>query len=212
MVRADWIASALSDRNNMYCNRYIFCALLSVVLSIQGNGQFKQLIIEQVENEGKVKGKTYRIFAELESEGDQVFVIFGDTQHPLSITSDEPFYQDDFGGALSKETNRKAARESKTLAFDSYLTVGATDNYENNVQVLKLDLTDFEEKGKGFGTTDGAWFCMPTDKQAYCGASKRILLMQLTTAGRIQGSINIMGKNKDGEAYTVNDVKIDSKK
>lgn len=196
----------------MNVNRYIISALLSVVLSVQGYGQFKQLIIEQVENEGKVKGKTYRIYAELTSEGDQVFVLFGDKQHPLSITSDEPFYQDDFGGALSKETNRKAARESKTLAFDSYLTVGATDNYDNNVQVLKLDLNDFEETGRGFSTTDGAWFCMPTDKQAYCGPDKKILIMQLTTAGRIQGNLNIMGKNKDGEAYTVNDVVVDTKK
>jgi len=196
----------------MSISRMVLAGLLLSAVSTSVQGQFKQLLIEQVENEGRVSGKTYRIYAEMQSEGDQVFVVFGDAQHPMRITCNEPFYQDDFGGALSKETNRKAAKESKTLSFDSFLTVGAVDNYDNNVQVLKLDLTEFEANGKGFETNDGAWFCMPTDKQAYCGANKKILLMQLTTTGRIQGNLNIMGKNKDGEAYTVNDVMVDTGK
>jgi hypothetical protein len=167
------------------------------------NGQFKGFITEQVENEGKVPGRTWRVYAEMTHVGDQLFVVFGDSVHKIEIKSTKPFYQSKAGGALSKDSNRKEASEDPKLKYDSWITIGAEDNYNNNMNILNLDLSIFEGRGGAIDSgKEGAWFCIPTDKQAYCGEDKRILLMQLTTEGHTSGKISLMGKSKDGESYT----------
>jgi hypothetical protein len=186
----------------------IACTAVLAASSLMASAQCKGLVAEQVENEGTVPGKTWRIYAEMTNVGDQVFVVFGDSIHKIKITSTKPFYQSAAGGPTSKDANRKVAKEDSRLRFDSWVTIGAEDNYENNLSTLNLDLTAFEEKGAAIDSgKEGAWFCLPTEKQAYCGESKRILLMQLTTAGAISGSLCLMGKNKDGESYTKYDLK-----
>jgi hypothetical protein len=178
----------------------ITCFLL---LSVFGNAQFKGFITEQVENEGKVPGRTWRVYAEMTNVGDQLFVVFGDSVHKIEIKSTKPFYQSKAGGALSKDSNRKEASEDPKLKHDSWITIGSEDNYNNNMNILNLDLSIFEGRGGAIDSgKEGAWFCIPTDKQAYCGEGKRILLMQLTTEGRINGKLSLMGKSKDGVSYT----------
>lgn len=182
---------------------------LSLLLSniVVTYAQCKGLIAEQVENEGKVPGKTWRIYAEMVNEGDQVFVVFGDTAHRLIVKSTKPFYQSPAGGAMAKDSNRKVASEDPKLRHDSWITIGSADNYDNTMNTLNLDLTAFEEKGAAIDSgKEGAWFCLPTDKQAYCGPSKRILIMQLTSEGSISGSLCLMGKTKDGTSYTKHDL------
>ena len=161
------------------------------------------LIAEEVENEGRVDGKTWRIYAEMTAVGDQVFVVFGDTAHRLTIESTKPFFQSAAGGPLSKDSNRKVASEDFKLKYDSWVTIGAEDNYENSMNTLNMDFTTFEEKGAAINSgKEGAWFCLPTDKQGACGDNKRVLLMQLTSQGKISGKLSIMGKTKDGTSYT----------
>jgi hypothetical protein len=139
--------------------------------------------------------------------GDQLFVVFGDSVHKIEIKSSKPFYQSKAGGATSKDSNRKIAGEDPQLKYDSWITIGAQDNYDNNINTLNLDLSVFESRGGAIDSgKEGAWFCIPTDKQAYCGEDKRILLMQLTTAGTISGKLSLMGKSKDGVSYTKYDM------
>ena len=174
-----------------------------LLLSVFGNAQFKGFITEQVDNEGKAPGRTWRVYAEMTNVGDQLFVVFGDSVHKIEIKSTKPFYQSKAGGALSKDSNRKEASEDPKLKHDSWITIGAEDNYNNNMNILNLDLSIFEGRGGAIDSgKEGAWFCIPTDKQAYCGEDKRILLMQLTTEGQISGKLSLMGKSKDGESYT----------
>ncbi len=180
----------------------MLCMVPSLVFS-----QFKQVVVEEVDNEGKVPGRTYRVYAEMTNIKDQVYVIFGDSVHKLEIKSTKPFYQSKDGGALAKNSNRKEVADNKLLKYDSWITIGAEDNYENNVNVLSVNLEDFEEKGGAISVKkDGAWFCIPTDKQAWCINNKKMLLMQLTTEGEITGKFSIMGKSVDGIPYTTNDV------
>ena len=177
--------------------------IIALLLSASVNAQFKGFITEQIENEGKVPGKTWRIYAEMTNPGDQLFVVFGDSLHKIEIKSNRPFYQSKAGGALSKDSNRKEASEDPKLKHDSWITIGAEDNYNNNMNTLNLDLSLFESQGGAIDSDkEGAWFCIPTDKQAYCGEDKRILLMQLTTEGSITGKLSLMGKSKDGASYT----------
>jgi hypothetical protein len=165
--------------------------------------QIVGLIAEEVENEGRVDGKTWRIYAEMTAVGDQVFVVFGDTAHRLTIESTQPFFQSAAGGPLSKDSNRKVASEDFKLKYDSWVTIGAEDNYDNSMNTLNMDFTAFEEKGAAINSgKEGAWFCLPTDKQGACGDNKRVLLMQLTSQGKISGKLSIMGKTKDGTSYT----------
>ena len=183
---------------------------LSMLLSVGASAQFKGFTTEQVENEGKVPGKTWRIYAEMTNAGDQLFVVFGDSAHKLEIKSSKPFYQSKTGGALSKDSNRKEAADDAKLKFDSWITIGSEDNYNNNMNTLNLDLSLFESRGAAIESgKEGAWFCIPTEKQAYSGEDKRILLMQLTTEGHITGKLSLMGKTKDGTSYTKYDEKFE---
>jgi len=183
---------------------------LSMLLSVGASAQFKGFTTEQVENEGKVPGKTWRVYAEMTNAGDQLFVVFGDSAHKIEIKSSKPFYQSKTGGALSKDSNRKEATDDAKLKFDSWITIGAEDNYNNNMNTLNLDLSLFESRGAAIESgKEGAWFCIPTEKQAYSGEDKRILLMQLTTEGHITGKLSLMGKTKAGTSYTKYDEKFE---
>jgi hypothetical protein len=188
----------------------ILFATLATMLFHSSIAQFKSFHIEQIQNGGKVPGRTWRIYAEMTNAGDQLFVVFGDSIHKVEITSTKPFYQANGGSALAKDINRKEASENPMLQFDSWITIGSEDNYDNNTSTLNLNLESFEKMGGKIDSgKEGAWFCIPTNKQAYSGDNKRILLMQLTTEGQISGKLSLMGKSKDGVSYTKYDEKFE---
>ena len=66
-----------------------------------------------------------------------------------------------------------------------------------------MEFGEFETSGGKLETSNGAWFVTPDKRQSMAGASKRILLMQLTTEGEINGLINLHGRTK---AVMKNDV------
>jgi hypothetical protein len=175
-----------------------FLLQLFLLAGILANGQFKNIIVEEVNNAGAVPGKTYRIYIEMTSLNDQLDIVFGDAANPLEIKSTKPFYQCDLGGGLSTEINRKLAKENPKVRYDSWLTIGAEDNYDNFTTNFLLNLDDFEKSGGPIATKDGAWFCVPTYKQVYCKEDKKILIMQITTEGKVTGKINISGKTAAG--------------
>jgi hypothetical protein len=191
-------------------NYRILFATIAAVSFHQAIAQFKSFHIEPIQNGGNVPGRTWRIYAEMTNVGDQLFVVFGDTLHTIEIGSTKPFYQAPNGSALAKDINRKQAADIPSLRYDSWITIGAEDNYDNNTSILNLNLDDFEKNGGVINSgKEGAWFCIPTQKQAYCGDDKRILLMQLTSEGRISGKLSLMGKSKDGVSYTKYDEKFE---
>lgn len=175
--------------------------LICLIVQINSSAQFKQVSVEEVENNGKVDGKTYRIYLELTNRNDQIFMIYGDKENPLEVTSTKPFFQSGYGGAMARDVNRKMAASNDSLKYDSWITIGSPDNYDNNLSQLNLQLQDFEEKGGAIKTNDGAWFCVPTDKQVFCKEDKRLLIMQLTTKGEITATLNIMGRTASGENF-----------
>jgi hypothetical protein len=191
-------------------NYRILFATIAAVSFHQAIAQFKSFHIEPIQNGGNVPGRTWRIYAEMTNVGDQLFVVFGDSLHTIEIGSTKPFYQAPNGSALAKDINRKQAADIPSLRYDSWITIGAEDNYENNTSILNLNLEDFEKNGGTINSgKEGAWFCIPTHKQAYSGDDKRILLMQLTSEGRISGKLSLMGKSKDGVSYTKYDEKFE---
>jgi hypothetical protein len=189
--------------------RILFVTLATLSFN-QAIAQFKSFLIEQIQNGGKVPGRTWRIYAEMTNAGDQLFVVFGDSIHKIEITGTKPFYQSSKGSAWAKDIHRKEASEDALLRFDSWITIGAEDNYDNNTSTLNLNLESFEKTGGKIDSgKEGAWFCIPTNKQAYSGENKLILLMQLTTEGQISGKLSLMGKTKEGASYTKYDEKFE---
>lgn len=176
-----------------------------VVLPVWASAQYKGVIVEEIDNGGEVVGKTYRIYIELMNDSDAVHMVYGENAHPLEIKSSLPFFQSEFGGPLSSNINRKLAKEKPEARFDSFLTIGALDNYDNGINSL-LDLKDFDEKGGPVRTSDGAWYCLPGKSQTFAGKNRRVLIMQLTSPGKVTGKFSVMGRTAAGEVFHQHDV------
>lgn len=171
-------------------------AFLTVGLA---NAQFVALEVEEVPNNGIVPGKTYRVFAKMENQGDIIDAVFAEERNPIEIKSTAKFYQHPKGGALSNEIQRFDVQNDPKLTFDSFFTIGQTDNYNNFVTPFLMDslaINKFEQGGT-FVTSNSAWFVTPDKRQTMAGADKRVLLMQLTTAGVVTGRINLHGREKE---------------
>lgn len=173
--------------------------LLAVALCSITYGQFTRLVVKEIPNKG-VPGKTYRIYAEVKGAEDHVHAVFGQEGHPLKVESTEEFYQSKYGGGMSKEINRSTVSENEELKYDSWVTIGLEDNYNNALNIFIMTLDDFEQ-GKKLQTTDGAWFVTPDHRQAFADKDGLILLMQLTTEGTVDGIINLQGRMGSGEVF-----------
>ncbi|MFN8699441.1 MAG: hypothetical protein ACK500_14390 [Flavobacteriales bacterium] len=178
------------------------------VLSVCASAQFEGIEVEQVDNATAVPGRTYRFYVKLANDSDQVHMVYGDAKHALEIKSTKPFYQSPEGGPFSTQINRKRAADVPVVRFDSWLTIGAMDNYDNETTNFLLKTDDFETAGGSIHTTDGAWFCIPGKSQTYAGSDRRVLIAQLTTEGVISGKVSIMGRTAKGEVFHAYDVEL----
>lgn len=189
--------------------KHILSILIALLVTTNAVAQFQRLEIEQVDNGGAVAGRTYRIYIVLANDSDQVHMIYGEPTHPMDIKSTKPFFQSSLGGATSKQIGRKIAKEKADVRYDSYVTIGAEDNYDNNTETL-LDTEQFE-KGGAISTSDGAWYCLPGSKLGYAGTDKKVLIMQLTTEGDVSGTFNVMGRDQTGAVFQKYNVTFDTK-
>ena len=176
-----------------------FTLLLAVLVATPLSAQFVRLEVDVVaeHTEGDLEGhKTYRVYGVFESSGDIVDAIYGEKSAPLEVKSTTSFYQHERGGALSTEIQRSDITVAPELAYDSWVTIGLEDNYLNVLSGFIMEFGDFEENGGPIATNNGAWFVTPDKRQALAGPSKRVLFMQLTTDGKVEGVINIHGRTK----------------
>jgi hypothetical protein len=178
------------------------------LISCLAAGQFEGIEVEQVDNAAAVPGRTYRFYVRLANDSDQVHMVYGDAKHALEIKSTKPFYQSPEGGPFSMQINRKRAADEPTVRFDSWLTIGAMDNYDNETTNFLLKTDEFENAGGAISTSDGAWFCIPGKPQTYAGSDRRVLIAQLTTEGVITGKVSIMGRTAKGEVFHAYDVEL----
>lgn len=161
-------------------------------------GQFSRIHVEEIDNGGVVAGKTYRVYAVMQNEGDLIDAIFGEEGMPLEISTTTSFYQHPKGGAMASEVQRYDVENDRSLAFDSWVTIGLEDNYMNSLTSFPPD-TDFMgafEQGETLSTNNGAWFVLPDKRQAFAPEDRKILIGQFTTTGKVTGLINIHGRTK----------------
>lgn len=181
-------------------------SLIALVISFGATAQYKGLEIVEVDNGGTVKGKTIRVYIVLENDSDAVFSVFGEGKHLLEIKSTKPFYQAAQGSDFAKNITKKLANDNSQVRFDSWFTIGAEDNYDNNTEAFNVNTKDFEATGAAVKTNDGAWFCLPGSKASYAMADKKVLLMQLTSEGTMSGTFSIMGRTAKGENFFQHDL------
>jgi len=172
--------------------KFVFSILLSGVC-MMATAQFKGIQVEKVDNKKKVTGTTYRIYALVTSETDQIYSVGGVKEAPAYIKSTKPFYQSPNGGNISTQIIRKASNDDPGVKYDSYVTIGREDNYGNQMSVFTVDFSMFE-KGGDLIIEDGGWWVLPDQEQTTAGPSKRVLIMQLTTEGVVTGKVNIAGR------------------
>ena len=183
-----------------------FLVIPLILLSCGLSAQFQELKIEKVGKDRKI-GTTYRIYASLKNEGDQLLVVFGDKDHQLIISSDKPFYQDPDGAATAFECN--TAHKKNASKKDSWITITSDNVNHPELQFMGMNCNEFESSGKEITSgKDGAWYVLPTSKLSICGPDRRILIAQLTTKGNITGILNLMGKTHQGETWIQHDIKI----
>jgi len=167
---------------------FMFVAL---VISASTQAQFQDLVIVKSKNDLGIDGTTYKFYVQLKNEDDHVHIVFGDEYNTLSIETTAPFYQNENGGALSTNINANVIELDPKLKYDSFFTIGRVNSIENTLANFNLDFADFENKGTGFSTNNGAWYVTPDQPQAYSKDGNRfVLIMQLTTTGVISGNLN----------------------
>lgn len=182
--------------------------LLTVIIGVAASAQFQRLEVKEIPNDGSVPGKTYRIYAVMAAPNDVIDAVFADENNPLEIVSTKPFYQHAKGGFLAVDVQRFDVQNDAKLKYDSWFTIGSEDNYNNYLMPFLMDegeVAEFESGGK-FSTTSSAWFVTPDRRQAFADQEGKILLMQLTTEGTVNGKLNIHGRTRavlDGEGNII---------
>lgn len=168
---------------------------LAFAVAVIASAQFKRIEVEEVDNQGKVPGTTYRVYAVLEHSEDHIHAIYGDQDNVLKIECTAPIYQHPEGGSLSRDIIRKSVNEDEKLRYDSWFTLGLEDNYVNLMTQFGLDanLADFEA-GNGFSSTNGMWYATPDAAQVYARKQTRVLIMQITTEGKFTATLNLQGR------------------
>jgi len=124
--------------------KFVSILVLGLLLHLSSIGQFKDLIIVEIDNKGKVPGRTFQVYVELTNDSDHVHMVMGDDVNDLFINSTKPFYQNEFAGALSSNMNPKIEAEFEEAKYDSYFTIGRTNSKNNFVSNFNMDFTDFD--------------------------------------------------------------------
>jgi hypothetical protein len=159
-----------------------------------------QLIVESVDNGGLVPGNTYRVYAVLPSTEHTLHAVFADTNDQLAIETTGEFYQNPLGHSTTMNINPNVITAEPKLAFDSWVTIGAENNMNNNLWDIGIEFDSFDDGGQ-LSVEDGAWFLIPTDVRCLPDANGKILLAQLTTTGTATGTLNFQGWDGEGEVW-----------
>ena len=152
---------------------------------------------------------SYRLYAEI-PDNYEIQIIFGLDVTPFSISANGgAFYQDPLGGPSTLSINSDLIPTNPTLAFDSWLTIGAEQMDNNQIFVLPSDVAFAGwETGADLMINDlfGAGIYMTTvfaDPQNTSDINGRVLLGQLTASDYVSGCFNIQLRrlNEDGTVF-----------
>lgn len=183
--------------------KQLLLSAIACLFAISGSSQLIEIVSEvYAEHDGTeipaLDGMTtYRVYAVLTNELDEISAVYGDVSSPLSITSLEGFFQSDFGAATGWSVNPAFFAFSPEAEFDSWITIGPSNSTEVTGQPNSVGIADavnvFETGGDFIvnSSNGGSWFTLFGDTQAQGGEDLKVLLAQLTTSGAFTGSFNV---------------------
>jgi hypothetical protein len=154
---------------------------------------------------------TAQIYANFSAATDELDAVFGDAQNALSISTSGSFYQNALGGATSTSINPALIPLFPSLALDSWVTIGLSDQTDNALLNIGIDFSGFEAGGS-ISTDNGSWFATPDDPQVFAGADLRVLVGQFTMMGmddNVSGVLNLQGKAGDFVTFQARDQAFD---
>ncbi|MDG1262580.1 MAG: hypothetical protein P8H59_11930 [Flavobacteriales bacterium] len=152
---------------------------------------------------------SYRLYAEI-PDNYEIQIIFGLGETPFSISANGgTFYQDVLGGPSTLSIDTDLIPTNPTLAYDSWLTIGAEQMDNNQIFVLPGDIAFAGwEAGSDLMINDlfGAGIYMTTvfeDPQNTADVNGRVLLGQFTASEFVSGCFNIQLRrlNEDGTVF-----------
>ena len=187
----------------------IFAMTAALLMGFGASANNVELVVEAVDNGGLVPGNTYRVYAVLPTAQHSLHAVFAAEEHVLNVATTGSFFQHQFGSSSSLDVNEAIVNIEPSLAFDSWVTVGAQNSENNNLWTIGVDYADFLS-GNELTVTDGAWFVVPTDVQAAASVGNKVLLMQLTTDGTASGIINLQGRDSEGNIWRAYDLTFSS--
>ena len=140
---------------------------------------------------------TYRVYAVLTNESDEVSAVYGDLSIPLSLTSVDGFFQSDFGASTGWSVNPAFFAFAAEAEFDSWITLGVSNSTEVTGQPNTIGMdepfTAFNAGGDMIvnSANGGSWFTLFGDTQAQAGPDLKVMIAQLTTSGSFSGIFNV---------------------
>ncbi len=155
--------------------------------------------------EGELAGMTtYQVSLVCANPGDYLYSISGNASNPMSISSTSGSW---FNSDLNTSWNASGldaalVAENPTLAYDSYLTIGASESgqlHPNSVPWTAPDPRDEFEPGVGLNieaSGTGTFYTLNLSNDdnhpAYAGDDSQVLVLQLTTEGDIYGTMSCL--------------------
>jgi MYXO-CTERM domain-containing protein len=146
-------------------------------------------------------GDTYLIYADVDA-GNEVHAVFGDTINgALNIEGSSAFFQSAYGGHSTLQINSALLGVFSSLAYDSWVTIGLSDQSDNALLNIGVVWDDFEAGG-AIWTENGTWFATPDDVQVQ-EIDGKVLIGQFTVASGegVSGTLNLQGFDETGETW-----------
>ncbi|MBM44232.1 MAG: hypothetical protein CMJ36_04375 [Phycisphaerae bacterium] len=106
---------------------------------------------------------TIDVYAEL-AEGCRLDAVAGDHNMTKMVSTTGSFYQNPYGGPTSTSINPALFKTFPDLRYDSFVTIGRTDQVDNALSNIGIDFSAFEAGG-AIDSGDGSWYVTPEDLQ-----------------------------------------------
>ena len=156
---------------------------------------------------GGIEGMTtYRFYIGMENASDFLSAMYGGLQNPLTVSTSEGFYNDTFAtGATADGINPAFFPLFPSLEYDSWVTIGTSSQVSGSQVAASTVESSFQPwvgafnstsgmSGQDFAIDDwygGAWYVTNGAPNGVADAeNQRVLIMQLTTAGDLSGTLN----------------------
>ena len=132
---------------------------------------------------------TVDVYADL-AEGSRLDAVAGDYNMTKMVSTTGSFYQNPYGGPTSTSINPALFNAFPDLRYDSFVTIGRTDQDDNQLSHIGIDFSAFEAGG-AIDAGDGSWYVTPKDAQGtgvgfdneLCESGNGVHVARLTVRG-----------------------------